>query len=566
MTPDNHRPQRCFFLFALSHYLYVAGMGTGGWGLSVCIGACVLLLGGCGNDTLAPGDGTPPSTGGAGGKEQPAATSAGGGGAGGTVAGTGGNASTSSGGGQGGSGGEDAGCAEIDAVLWSFLEASSGTYARYGTYISPNQEGAEDDVMELQLVGPTAGTAGAFDFSEPPDNNGLTCERCLFAGVDPTTLRLFYPASGTLTIDPSSSAMTGRLVGTMTDVTLIEVTVDEATFETTPVPGGKCMHMTVSELDAGAPPGWTCPAEYYHALDGCDCGCGVLDSDCAGHTSASCNWCPAGSCANDGSDFGCQESFLDTGDNAHCICSCEGVECGDNGCGESCGTCSLPETCDGQGQCTCTPDCTGLECGSDGCFGNCGMCGGSDVCVGGSCCTPDCNGKECGDNGCGGSCGACAANELCTGGECICQPNCAGAVCGSDGCGGSCGSCGGSQVCFTGQCCTPNCAGKECGPNGCGGQCGSCDPGDSCLTNGTCCTNPDNCVLDADCCGNLHCEFFSSKCVTCIPNGSFYETDPLHTCCSGIGFGNQCYACLPTGTQCTSSSQCCSHACAGVCQ
>lgn len=72
-------------------------------------------------------------------------------------------------------------------------------------------------------------------------------------------------------------------------------------------------------------------------------------------------------------------------------------------------------TCNG-----CTPDCSGLECGDNGCGGSCGTCGGGDVCVGGTCsCTPDCSGLACGDDGCGGSCGTCGGGDTCAGGVCV---------------------------------------------------------------------------------------------------------------------------------------------------
>ena len=61
----------------------------------------------------------------------------------------------------------------------------------------------------------------------------------------------------------------------------------------------------------------------------------------------------------------------------------------------------------------CLPDCDGLFCGDDGCGGSCGECEGAERCNSGSCypnpCTPNCasDNRECGDDGCGGSCGEC---------------------------------------------------------------------------------------------------------------------------------------------------------------
>jgi hypothetical protein len=69
----------------------------------------------------------------------------------------------------------------------------------------------------------------------------------------------------------------------------------------------------------------------------------------------------------------------------------------------------------------CTPDCENRECGDDGCGGSCGTChygcGGILTCYEGSCgvpCCPNCTGRSCGSDGCGGICGACTApNTTC---------------------------------------------------------------------------------------------------------------------------------------------------------
>ena len=89
-----------------------------------------------------------------------------------------------------------------------------------------------------------------------------------------------------------------------------------------------------------------------------------------------------------------------------CEAVCEGKQCGDDGCGGSCGTCEgLHQTCL-DGQCLCQSECGGKECGDDGCLGSCGDCPAGQVCSDGLClCAPDCTGADCGDDGCGGSCG-----------------------------------------------------------------------------------------------------------------------------------------------------------------
>ena len=112
-------------------------------------------------------------------------------------------------------------------------------------------------------------------------------------------------------------------------------------------------------------------------------------------------------------------------------------------------------------QCVCQPACAGKQCGPDGCGGDCGTCTGGDVCDGsGQCvgsCTPDCTGKQCGNDGCSGSCGTCTGQDACVNNQCVCQPDCAGKQCGDDGCSGSCGTCNDSDPCTDDACVSNNC-------------------------------------------------------------------------------------------------------------
>jgi len=104
------------------------------------------------------------------------------------------------------------------------------------------------------------------------------------------------------------------------------------------------------------------------------------------------------------------------------IPSCAGKVCGDDGCGDSCGSCGGGTTC-ADGECVCLPNCAGKNCGSDGCGGICGSCGSNYTCSGGTCtCVPNCSGKSCGSNGCGGSCGGCSWGYYCSGYSCKCGP------------------------------------------------------------------------------------------------------------------------------------------------
>ncbi len=143
---------------------------------------------------------------------------------------------------------------------------------------------------------------------------------------------------------------------------------------------------------------------------------------------------------------------------------CLGKECGDDGCGATCGDCPDGWECSAEGFCSdpnaCLEDCVDKDCGTDGCGGICGTCPfGWNCTANGHCldpnaCTPDCLNKECGDNGCGGVCGSCGIEYECQEGICVepCVGNCFNKECGSDGCDGNCGTCAEDESCDEGLC------------------------------------------------------------------------------------------------------------------
>ena len=102
---------------------------------------------------------------------------------------------------------------------------------------------------------------------------------------------------------------------------------------------------------------------------------------------------------------------------AHCASSCSGGLENCSGacvdltsdpahCGSCTRACSTHEVCR-SGGCVCVPDCTGRECGDDGCGGTCGECPAGRECgADGRCfCAENCVGRTCGDDSCGGTCG-----------------------------------------------------------------------------------------------------------------------------------------------------------------
>jgi len=214
------------------------------------------------------------------------------------------------------------------------------------------------------------------------------------------------------------------------------------------------------------------------------------------------------SCTCEGGDKGIEKCNPDGNGWEPCDCNCEinceGRDCGDDGCGGSCGYCEDNEECL-NGIC---------ECKYEKCYDNC--CDEVEVCYNSSCCSPDCQGKECGSDGCGGECEpGCGAGETCNSeGICeICIPDCTGKECGFDGCNGECPpGCIDGEICnFDGQCevCVPDCVDKECGRDGCGGYC---TPG---------CSNGETCNIVGKCVGEISRNWIE------VTAGDFYMGSPL---------------------------------------
>ena len=171
-----------------------------------------------------------------------------------------------------------------------------------------------------------------------------------------------------------------------------------------------------------------------------------------------------------------------------CVPDCSGEECGDDGCGGTCGLCEGNQECTEEGLCTC-PE-------KQQCFGQC--CKKGLVCKHalGECCEPVCEGKVCGPDGCGHQCGGCAGNLDCNEAQ-------SGCVCFNELCNGVC--CDDDEVCHKNQCCVPDCYGKVCGDNGCGVNCGDCAVGQICegnkcvaVSNGTCNNGADLAIIAAN--------------------------------------------------------------------
>jgi hypothetical protein len=129
-----------------------------------------------------------------------------------------------------------------------------------------------------------ADLTGTWDLTDSIDGNYETCASCvrvfsLDAGGE--LARQFFQSAGTITLDASPFAA-GRMSGSLNNVSLVEVTIDGQTFESTPIAGGMCLSLGASvALSADrAPAAWTCDSAAYGSGGDCDCACGAPDPDC----------------------------------------------------------------------------------------------------------------------------------------------------------------------------------------------------------------------------------------------------------------------------------------------
>ncbi len=106
------------------------------------------------------------------------------------------------------------------------------------------------------------------------------------------------------------------------------------------------------------------------------------------------------------------------------VSSCDVSNTGVGGEGEPCfsdGTCESGLSCNSDNICEgCHASCTGRQCGDDGCGGSCGACpSATEFCNQSGQCIDDCNAKECGYSPNEWfNCGTCPARELCIRGTC----------------------------------------------------------------------------------------------------------------------------------------------------
>lgn len=239
--------------------------------------------------------------------------------------------SSSSSSGTGGGGGMGAECTEVTvtAVSRTSYDPSGGTSIfrlTLGTMIG----GAADDLGQIEFY--DLGVSGTIDLATAPNDNYKSCTSCVrgFEDVDLGTgavTKLYFQESGTLELGASAIP---AITGSLKDVKLVEVTIDQMTYESTPVAGGTCLHITQADFKFDAAPDtYTCDPAGYGDHGACDCGdCGVMDPDCSnamlpikgclmGQT------CATGlKCEGVPSDWTCDPGKYNGGAGNGCDCGC----------------------------------------------------------------------------------------------------------------------------------------------------------------------------------------------------------------------------------------------------
>ncbi|NUN12249.1 MAG: PQQ-binding-like beta-propeller repeat protein [Myxococcales bacterium] len=157
---------------------------------------------------------------------------------------------------------------------------------------------------------------------------------------------------------------------------------------------------------------WMCPENQPQNGDPCSGDCGYEPNRCCNKTDDKIRCeCVAGTffcyvhydCAAIAVCPVCGDGQCTAGETcADCEQDCGFCSCGDGVCEapEDCNLCQSDCGCGDNGLCMadgqcCTPDCDGIECGNDGCGGSCGSCGANHICnEGGQC---ELSIGECGD-------------------------------------------------------------------------------------------------------------------------------------------------------------------------
>jgi hypothetical protein len=120
-------------------------------------------------------------------------------------------------------------------------------------------DAAKLDVFDIQFYGvPYMPVTGTFDLTSANNNdNYATCDQCvyLYQDIDPVTEiedKFFFQSEGTLTVTETDPSLPNVSKGSLTNVKLVEVTLD-ANYNSTPVPNGVCYVIPTLSWDTMTP-------------------------------------------------------------------------------------------------------------------------------------------------------------------------------------------------------------------------------------------------------------------------------------------------------------------------
>jgi hypothetical protein len=176
---------------------------------------------------------------------------------GGTTTGSGGGTTTGSGGGSTGSGGGSSSSTGTGgSPACPPLAAGTFTYnAQYQVFDGtpmPAIGGADPDIISVELYS-SSPTTGTFDLASNGDENYKTCNHCILLLQDATAGgvgKVFFQSAGSMTITATDPSNPTTSTGSITNVTMIEVTI-AMDYTSTPVPNGECYTLTAGSWNNG---------------------------------------------------------------------------------------------------------------------------------------------------------------------------------------------------------------------------------------------------------------------------------------------------------------------------
>jgi hypothetical protein len=175
----------------------------------------------------------------------------------------------------------------------AIVDNTPGTDIVWGGDATPDQSGGGTTQYTMEFY-PNLDASAPIDLSMGDFAQYATCLACfrvIAVAADGMTLaHMFFQDGGTLTLTADPNA-TSTLAGTITNLSLVEVTID-AQNNSTLVPGGICLAVGNVTLAADlVPADWTCDHAKFGDGTTCDCGCGDHDPDCD-NTAAPVAGCP----------------------------------------------------------------------------------------------------------------------------------------------------------------------------------------------------------------------------------------------------------------------------------